>query len=461
MGCFADDPVAFFARHSLFVHHLPLAQQEALQVEALQQRFAAMAEALPPLKALVEASGTREIRRLEDVAPLMFPHTLFKSYPGYLLDDLRFPELTEWLSRLTLVDLSPVRDREFDAIDHWMDALDAETGLAILTSSGTTEALSLLPRGKREGELLAGRTLVEWQAPGASTPVRPIGYVQSMVWLSYASGRSGMLRSAEVLARNYTTAATRFIPLIAARASTDWQHHTARAIAAHRRGLPSLEPSPYVREKAEEAAEIQRTYRGRVLRLLEVLRDEMGGRPVHMAGGLPLIHGIAQEGLKLGMEPGLAAGSRVSTGGGMKGVVLPPDREKTIKRFTGVDKLYEAYGMTEIGDAFGSCEHGRFHVWPWIVPLVLDERSGALLPRRGKQRGRAAFFDLTAQTYWGGVVTADLVTVTWDTCPCARTTPQVIAPISRIQAGEGEIPLGCATPTAMRLAMEALNGGLS
>jgi hypothetical protein len=461
MGSFADDPVAFFTGEGLFVHHLPLVRQVALQLEALQQRFAAMRDALPPLRALADASRTRDIRRIEDAAPLLFPHRLFKSYPHHLLDDLRFPELTEWLSRLTLVDLSPVKDRGFEAIDQWMDALDAETELAILTSSGTTEALSLLPRGKRESASYGARLLVEWQNPGASAPVRPIAHHRSMVWLSYEDGRSGMLRSAALLRENYTTATTRFIPLITARASTDWQHYIARLGSAAKRGARPPEASAYVCEKEAEAAEIHRTYNERIGTLLEILRDQLRDAPVHMAGGLPLIHRIAEEGLKLGMEPGLGPGSQISTGGGMKGTAPPADMEKTILRFAGVDKFYEAYGMTELGDAFGSCEQGRFHIWPWIVPFVFEEATGALLPRQGKQRGRGAFFDLSAQSYWGGVVTGDRVSIVWDRCPCGRTTPQVVPPVSRIPFSDDDVhEPGGPSPMALHVAREALNGEL-
>lgn len=460
-GCFADDPVAFFVEESLYVHHMPLEQQEAFQLEALQLRFAAMRDAIAPLTALANVCRVREIGRIEDVAPLMFPHTLFKSYPHHLLDNLRFPELTEWLSRLTLVDLAPVKERTFEAIDHWMDALDAETELAVLTSSGTSAALSFLPRGKIEGQLLHDRAGIEWQGPDQVSPIRRIDADCSMFWLSYAEGRSGMLRSAALLREKYTTPTTKFIALMPGRASTDWQSYMGRMMAAQRWGRMPPELTPYIAAKQEEAALVHAHSAERLRTVLGIVRDELGGSPVHMAGGLILLHRVAEEGLKMGMEPGLGPRSRVSTGGGTKGLPPPPDMESTIKRFAGVDVIYEAYGMTEIGDAFGSCEQGRFHIWPWIVPFVLDEETGAPLPRRGKQRGRGAFFDLTAQTYWGGVVTGDRVSISWDICPCGRSTPQVLPPVERIPPAERDehAPTGAAA-TAVHAALEALNRGL-
>lgn len=461
MGCFADDPIAFFVEQSLFVHHMPLEQQEALQLDALQQRFAAMRDVLPPLRALADAARMEEIGRIEDVAPLLFPHNLFKSYPHRLLDDLRFPNLTEWLSRLTLVDLSPVKGRHFEAIDCWMDALDAETELAILTSSGTTEALSLLPRGKLEGRLLHEHSGIEWQGPDQDTPVRWTDDSSSMFWVSYAEGRSGMLRSAASLREKFTTPTTKFIALMPGRASTDWQHYVARTMTAQQRGQAPPELTPYLAAKRDEAVLNHRNAEERLRTVLGIVRDELAGSPVHMAGGLILLHRVAEEGLRMGMEPGLGPGSRVSTGGGTKGLPAPPGMESTIRRFAGVDAIYEVYGMTEIGDAFGSCEEGRFHIWPWIVPIVLDEETAAPLPRRGKQRGRGAFFDLSAQTYWGGVVTGDRVSISWERCPCGRATPQVLPPVARIpSSGQDEYALGGAAPIAIHAALEALNRGL-
>lgn len=228
-------------------------------------------------------------------------------------------------------------------------------------------------------------------------------------------------------------------------------------MAAQKRGRAPPQLTPYIAAKQEEAALVHGNSEERLRTMLGIVRDELSGSPVHMAGGLILLHRVAEEGLKMGMEPGLGPRSRVSTGGGTKGLPPPPGMESAIKRFAGVDVIYEAYGMTEIGDAFGSCEHGRFHIWPWIVPFVLDEETGGLLPRRGTQRGRGAFFDLSAQTYWGGVVTGDRVSISWERCPCGRSTPQVLPPVVRIPSS-GQDEYGASG--ALHAALEALNRGL-
>lgn len=146
MECFSDDPVRYFGGDAAKVHSLPRDHQEQLQLDALRLRFARMRDVIVPLKVLADASRTDEIGSIEDVVPLLLPHSVFKSFPHQLLDELRFPQLTEWLGRLTLNDLSPLAAQSFDSIDAWMNALDADTELEILHSSGTTGALSLYPQ---------------------------------------------------------------------------------------------------------------------------------------------------------------------------------------------------------------------------------------------------------------------------------------------------------------------------
>jgi hypothetical protein len=47
--------------------------------------------------------------------------------------------------------------------------------------------------------------------------------------------------------------------------------------------------------------------------------------------------------------------------------------------------------------------------------------SGAVLPRQGTQTRRLAVMDLLGQTYWGGIITGEKVTIEWDAaCPCGR-----------------------------------------
>ena len=83
-----------------------------------------------------------------------------------------------------------------------------------------------------------------------------------------------------------------------------------------------------------------------------------------------------------------------------------------------------------------------------------------MLPRSGTQTGRFACFDMLPDTYWGGLVTGDEVTMAgWDEpCDCGRRSPYLhgtIRRFSEIQGGDDKI--NCAgAPEAHDRAMDFL-----
>jgi hypothetical protein len=153
-----------------------------------------------------------------------------------------------------------------------------------------------------------------------------------------------------------------------------------------------------------------------------------------------------------------APDSLVTTGGGAKGQVVPEDWEDSVKRFIGVDHVQHAYVMSEITALNKMCEHGRYHIEPWIVPFVLDPTDGRPLPREGIQTGRAAVFDLMAQTYWGGFITGDEVSASYEQCACGRTTTHLARTIERYSEKQGgDDKITCvAAEDAHRAALEFL-----
>jgi len=65
-------------------------------------------------------------------------------------------------------------------------------------------------------------------------------------------------------------------------------------------------------------------------------------------------------------------GSRVMTGGGGKGVTLPDGWDKAVMEFFGVDRLLNNYGMTEMTSLIVGCDHGHYHLPPWVTLFLLD-----------------------------------------------------------------------------------------
>jgi polygalacturonase len=116
----ADDPPAFFGHSARAAHHVPRAEIEAMQLAALQERFAALRDGVAVLKAAADEQGIDRIASLDDGGRLLFPHTVYKSYPVSLLERNRFDQMTKWLSRLTTIDLSGADVGGCDGIDSWL-----------------------------------------------------------------------------------------------------------------------------------------------------------------------------------------------------------------------------------------------------------------------------------------------------------------------------------------------------
>ena len=94
-------------------------------VERLDARFQELRQQVPVLKQRADDEGITEIARREDMIPLLFPHTTYKSYPESLIAKGQWAQLNRWLDSLSAhrvegVDVSDVVD-----VDGYIDALEA------------------------------------------------------------------------------------------------------------------------------------------------------------------------------------------------------------------------------------------------------------------------------------------------------------------------------------------------
>jgi hypothetical protein len=117
--------------------------------------------------------------------------------------------------------------------------------------------------------------------------------------------------------------------------------------------------------------------------------------------------------------------------------------------------------MTELSCFFLQCARGRYHLQPWVIPFVLDPATSELLPRRGVQRGRAAFFDLLPESHWGGLMTGDEIEIDFENpCGCGATSLHAAADVARLSDKRGgDDKITCAaSPQAHAEAMQFLTG---
>ena len=94
---FMDDPIGFFGQSYTKMHTIPRTELEQLQRQAMGIRFREHYQSIEILRKLADRLGVTELNDFNDVVPLMFSHTAFKSYPAALVDKKRFDLMTKWL----------------------------------------------------------------------------------------------------------------------------------------------------------------------------------------------------------------------------------------------------------------------------------------------------------------------------------------------------------------------------
>jgi hypothetical protein len=426
------------------MYALPLKTQAELQLAGLRKRFGELVELVPMLRKLAEEQKISDIERIEDIAPLLVPHSAYKSYALSVLEKGQFDRLTRWLDGLTAHDLSSLDASKCDSIDAWLDLLDAKTPIRVLHSSGTSGKLSFLPRSVPEFHIMVTGWRRQFDHFRDEQPLLGMPVEQApTIYLQYRHGAMAMHRLVHFLVADlYRGDISKTLTLNPGRFSADVASIGGRLRAAEAKGeLGRIQLSPKLVARREEFLKEQEDAPRRMDQFLDELHGRFAGQCVSIMGHVPQLYEVASAGLKRGMERVFRPDSFVQAGGGLKGRTLPADWQETVRRFFNVPQLSEGYGMTEVVASLSrACPGNHFHVPPWVIPFLLDPKTGQPLPRSGTHTGRFGAYDLNAQTYWGGFLTGDEVTLTWgdsEPCQCGRIGAYVHQGIRRYTEKEG------------------------
>jgi len=457
------DPLGHFGMANTRIHSVPREEAEAIQLAAMNILLERRRAEIPVLAKLADSQGIREIHSLDDMAPLLFEHNVYKSYPSAVLSNLRFGQLTKWLDRLTPYDLSGVDVSGCRSIDQWLDTLFAETPLDVGTSSGTSGTMSFFPKTKADYRLcfngLRVQVLQEFgEEPGDSALHDKFHVMTPLYRDGYGSvGRLGPY-CREVFAHGDDAF---FHTAFSFKQSCDLAFLGARLRAAAAKGdVSKVDVPPALLARREELERLQADAPAQQTAFIREMVTKLKGERVIAIGISNMFYEVAKWGLAEGVSHVFGPGSRVMTGGGGKGVVLPEGWDKAVMEFFGVDRLLNNYGMTEMTSLIVGCDHGHYHLPPWVTLFVLDPETGKPFPRSGTQTGRASFFDMTHDGTWGGVVTGDRVIAHWDgDCPCGRSTVYLESDIRRFsEISGGDDKITCAaSPAAQAEALDYLN----
>jgi hypothetical protein len=424
------------------LYSIPLDVQEAIQLASIKKRFSEQVDKIPILGKLREQQNINDIHSLEDVAPLLLPHSAYKSYSLSLIEQGRFDKLTKWLNGLSAHDLSGLDASGIETIDDWVMMLDEQTPIRVIHSTGTSGKLSFLPRSEVEIESMVDGQRGTFSTYG-SEPPRLAGQLENtpLLFPWYRYGAMAYHRVINGMVKYlYGGNEGMVYALNPNRLSADAISLAGRLRAAEARGeLGKQRIAPKLLARREAFLIEQQEAPLRMGRFLDKLQNEVKGRSIHVLGSLPQQFDMAMAAKAAGITQLFHPLSHVAAGGGNKGRALPDDWEDTVKNFYGVKTLSSGYGMSEVVIGTRMCPAGKYHLPVFVVPFVLDQATGTPFPRKGTVTGRMGVFDVNARTYWGGFLTGDKVTFSWgDTpCSCGRIGPYVHDPIRRFTEAEG------------------------
>ncbi|WP_068072350.1 hypothetical protein [Novosphingobium lentum] len=446
----SDDPATLVDLPLTAKFSIPQADLDVIQLRGLQQRFDDLVHRIPVLARFAEEQNLSRIERIEDGALLLFPHTIYKSYPLSGIEKGRYDQMSRWLGSLTAIDTAAVDCDGCDSIDDWIERFDTQTDLRVRHSSGTTGKLSFIPQSRAEA-ITSVRGIARALEPFGNEPGARDGATFGdlpLIAFGYRHGSQSFPRSvAAIIEHFYGGGENRVLCLDPGRISADMASLAGRLEGAQARGAVgrvALSPGLMARREAflreqEEAPRHREAF-------FDALNDTYRGQRVILKGVLPPTVGVAVEGLARGLEGLFARDSIFFVAGGAKGQNLPDDYREQVERFTGLPFPAQGYGMSEAASAITlMCPHGHYHIVPNLIPYLVDPDSGVPLPRKGRQTGRLGILDIACETRWGGFLTGDEVTLDFGDatpCGCGRRGAYIAGEIRRyseIRGGDDKI----------------------
>ena len=417
----------------------PASDIEALQLRAAQELFEERRTQIPLVARRTEEAGITRIEKLQDIVPLLFAHTVYKSYPPSFVEKGQWVRMLQWLQTLSVADVSNVNVEGVKDVDDWIARL-WDAGHVVLATSGSSGKCSFLnhTRGDEAMKKRHFRYAVGWPFVRANAD-------RTVFWLGPIKGANSACEAARFGAENFGkpghTYALSDHPLRIADVSR---------MAALRKKMAEGSATPaeiagFEQEGARKGAE----GREAMLKLADMILDHRK-EPIMVAGMWAQYMMLIARARERGIGDGeFHPDTVVNAGGGVKGIALPEDYKEQVERFFGKVVRPAAYGMTELAQVMPRCEAGRYHRSPGLIWLILDRDGERLLTAAdgedGVVEGRFGFLDLLYEGRWGGLITGDKVKVDFKSrCACGRHGPTLFDSITRFaQAGEDD-HIGCA-----------------
>jgi len=128
------------------------ADLEPLWLQAANERLAQQRETIPVLGKLADEVGLDRIERFDDLIPLLFAHSNYKSYPEGFIAKGRWDLMNKWIDTLSTMTVAGIDVEGVTDQDSWVDRLHA-VGQKAYVTSGTTGKNSFLPQTQSDEDL--------------------------------------------------------------------------------------------------------------------------------------------------------------------------------------------------------------------------------------------------------------------------------------------------------------------
>jgi hypothetical protein len=407
------------------------------QLAAIDERFRDRVETIKLLQNRAETGGIKEVRRAADVVPLLFAHTAYKSYPENWLFEGKWDRMGRWLDTVSTHRVTPLGG-EIEGLDDWLKRLE-EQGHYVSCSSGTTGKCAMM-NGAMPDLVFSGEDLlrtIRWTGLNPQNDRRIIGLGQvAFTPKNMLTGRP----MAEAFTPPGLPPVSPDVPPITIGGITEMV--LLRKRMAEGTAKPS-EVEHYEAVAAARAKDMESAAEQAAQALIENRH-----MPLHILGMVGPLFKVAELVRSKGFSGKDFQRNTSFLSGGLKRAQLPDDYRAFIFDTLNLadERVCQGYGMQELNTLAPRCSHGRYHVAPWVLLMLLDESGEQLIDPTpaGEHEGRAAFFDLSLEGRWGGVISGDKIKVSWARCGCGNHSPSINPDIQRYADQAGGDKIACA-----------------
>jgi hypothetical protein len=421
-------------------YNIPFADLRGAQIGAMNERFQERKGQIKLVGHRAREAGITEVRSREDVVKLLLPHTAYKSYPENWLLAKRWDRLSKWLDTVSThrVPVDSVSDAV--EVDDWIDKL-ADNGFFVSCSSGTTGKSAMLVASQKDMNWCKKEAVAAYSWGSGVKPAQD-RRMFGMAAVAHVARNlaTGEAYTAALQDPNYERFAYPVPPITVGGLTQMVVMRKAIADATAKPGdIVAFEQISAARQKAVDDAV------GITAQAVVAARHSK----IHVTGLWAGLYNVAKAVREMGYSAqDFHPENSIYVGGGLKRAKLPDDYREFVYETFNIrpERSYQNYSMQELHSGMPRCRQGgRYHVPPWVVPLILDKAGDNLLPMiDGEYEGRAAFFDLSLDGRWGGVISGDKISIDFSPCACGSKGASIRDNIVRYADLEGDDKIGCA-----------------